>query len=902
VHNGDGSWTVTDLRAGSPDGTDTLTNFTSLRFSDKTTILSTSTGPSTPSVVSFTSTAGTTNGNGTTNDATLTIAGTSDANVTITVYDGASELGTTTANGSGHWAFSTATLSEAVHNFTATATDSSDVTSDASSALTVTVDLSAPAAPHVVSFTSNSGTTSGNGTTDDATLTIAGTAEAGSTVAILDGGSQIGTATANGSGNWSYNTGTLSEATHSFTATATDAAGNKSAASSALAVTVDTTAPAAPHVVSFTSNSGTTSGNGTTDDATLTLAGTAEAGSTVAILDGGSQIGTASANGSGNWSYNTGTLSEATHSFTATATDAAGNQSAESATPLEVTIDTTAPSLVNNGLIDVLVGATQSISASQLQFNDGVSSHLFEVYAVTAAAAFGVLLKDGAPTTSFTQADIDNGLISYQSNGTNFLSDSFTFTVTDSAGNTTAAHQFQITDDPLFTAGNDDVTLAQAGTTWHALDGSDQVFGTSGPDTIFGDDGNDILYGRNGADTLNGGNGNDVLFGGAGADHLFGDAGIDRAQYSDAPSGVTVDLQVPINNTGFAAGDTYTSIEDLCGSVYNDNLTGDSDANTIWGLSGNDALYGRGGNDMLLGGDGNDVLFGGAGADQLFGDAGTDRAQYSDAPGGVTASLEAPMTNTGFAAGDTYISIEDLCGSNYDDNLTGNSQDNTIWGLDGNDALYGREGSDTLIGGDGNDVLFGGAGADQLIGGAGTDRAQYSDSWTGVTVDLQNPNNNTGYAAGDTYSSIENLCGSISSDHLTGDAASNTIWGLTGNDVINGGYGNDTLIGGGGEDTFVFNSALNASGNVDQVTDFSVADDTIQLDNGVFAALTGTGVLDSSAFVVGTSAQNADEHIIYNSSTGALSYDADGDGAGAAVQFATLAQSLALTHSNFVVV
>ena len=95
----------------------------------------------------------------------------------------------------------------------------------------------------ISSFSTDSGMV-GDGITNDNTLTLTGTAEANSTVKVYDGATLLGTATANGSGAWSYTTAALADGAHSLTATATDAAGNTGAASSALSVTVDTTAPA----------------------------------------------------------------------------------------------------------------------------------------------------------------------------------------------------------------------------------------------------------------------------------------------------------------------------------------------------------------------------------------------------------------------------------------------------------------------------------------------------------------------------------------------------------------------------------------------------------------------------------------------------------------------------------
>ena len=102
----------------------------------------------------------------------------------------------------------------------------------------------------------------------------------------------------------SYTTAALANGSHSLTATATDAAGNTGVASSAMRVTVDTVAPAAPTIASFSTDSGTV-GDGITNDNTLTLSGTAEANATVKVFDGATLLGSAVANASGAWNYTT---------------------------------------------------------------------------------------------------------------------------------------------------------------------------------------------------------------------------------------------------------------------------------------------------------------------------------------------------------------------------------------------------------------------------------------------------------------------------------------------------------------------------------------------------------------------------------------------------------------------
>ena len=121
-----------------------------------------------------------------------------------------------------------------------------------------------------------------------------------------------------------------------------------------------------------------------------------------------------------------------------------------------------------------------------------------------------------------------------------------------------------------------------------------------------------------------------------------------------------------------------------------------------------------------------------------------------------------------------------------------------------------------------------------------------------------------------------------------------------GNDVLNGGGGNDILKGGKGKDTFVFDTALGA-GNVDKIKDFKPKDDTIKLSLSVFTELSA-GKLDGSAFTKGSAASDANDRIIYDKKTGALSYDADGSGSeAAAVQFAKVGKKVDLGADDFLV-
>ncbi|MFT3957300.1 MAG: calcium-binding protein [Piscinibacter sp.] len=285
---------------------------------------------------------------------------------------------------------------------------------------------------------------------------------------------------------------------------------------------------------------------------------------------------------------------------------------------------------------------------------------------------------------------------------------------------------------------------------------------------------------------------------------------------------------------------------------------------SLRGGAGNDLITGTTGYQNLQGYYGNDTLSGGTGADLLF----------------------------GFNGGDSTAQVNTV---------------NRSSGFTDNDSLLGGAGNDLLRGEFGNDVLDGGTGADTMEGGTGSDvyRVDVSTDVTSESV--------AGAAGGtDTVISLvsRGLGNSIERLTLSGSAAingsgnslANVIVGNGAANIINGLAGNDTLTGGLGADDFRFSTALSASGNVDRITDFSVVSDRISLDDAIFGAAGPLGVLNAAAFHSGAAAADASDRIVYNSAKGQLYYDADGNGTGAAILFATVGTGLALTAADFVIV
>jgi Ca2+-binding RTX toxin-like protein len=253
--------------------------------------------------------------------------------------------------------------------------------------------------------------------------------------------------------------------------------------------------------------------------------------------------------------------------------------------------------------------------------------------------------------------------------------------------------------------------------------------------------------------------------------------------------------------------------------------------------------------------------------------------EFDPAPGYTIGPVSVTGQATGGAGNDKLFDIENARGSAFADLLIGTSGANVLNGLAGVDRMIGDDGSDTYYVDNTNDVIVE-ANAD-VIGG--TDVVYSSASYT-------------------LSANVETLRVNATTDiNATGNDIGNLIVGGAGRNVLNGMGGNDTLTGGAGVDIFAFTTAPNATANVDRITDFVVADDTISLENAVFTKLTATGTLSGAYFRIGPAALDSNDYILYDSATGALSYDADGNGAGQAVRIAVLGTNLALTSADFLV-
>ena len=423
---------------------------------------------------------------------------------------------------------------------------------------------------------------------------------------------------------------------------------------------------------------------------------------------------------------------------------------------------------------------------------------------------------------------------------------------------------------------------------------SDTIIGDNANNTISGLKGDDTLKGGSGLDVLDGGAGNDTLFGGADADSLVGGEGLhDIVDYSDVMTkGVIVDLEA-----GTASGDGQDklfTIEDIRGSNVlddGDSLSGNSLVNTIYGGAGDDVLEGGEkalssiDNDILYGEDGDDTLRGDAGADLLYGgdaatDTGSDTADYSTVKNLTSTGVVADLTQAiqvsedGYGTQDTLVGIENLSGSEYNDQIKGSddvAELNVLSGNEGDDSFITSDGKDSIVGGEGKDTIdyssiSSGTGIDLDFDVLGEEKSITKTTATGTYDDLVKTVEvviGTDYT--DTFvggSGNDQFYGGDARDTFLGNSGYDTLFGQDGDDVINGGnnrdslyggYGNDTLIGGTGDD--LLHGGEDTDGLDVDVADYRSAETKITLDlenSQVIGAHSGTDTIQNIELIVAT--------------------------------------------------
>ncbi len=480
-------------------------------------------------------------------------------------------------------------------------------------------------------------------------------------------------------------------------------------------------------------------------------------------------------------------------------------------------------------------------------------------------------------------------------------------------------------------------------------DGADQLIVNRGNDTVQGGAGNDSIFIQVGGwSDSTGYTFNDALDGGAGVDALS----IIQLSAVDVNLGTGAMSGGGDANTGSA---TLAGIENFSASRFA------GFANRIVGSAASNALAGSAGADTLNGAGGIDTLTGYDGADQfLFDQIGAANADHvTDFAGGIDdidldANAMAALGASGnFTAGDArfYAAAGASGGHDADDRVVYNTTTGQLFydadgngasgaqliatldgaptlaaadilvfngssgggsgtpgdvinGTSANDTLTGTAGDDTLNGLGGNDELLGSGGNDFFDGGSGnSDTLNLRETSTPTTVNFAAGTISGGFTG--TFVNMERVLSGLGNDSLIGTAGAQNLSARAGNDTLEGGTGNDWLWGGGGDDTFIFREA--GSANADNMGDFSSGLDTLAFDNATLAALGADGDFASGdgRFFAGAGANgghDANDRLIYNTSTGQLYYDDDGSGAHAAQLVATLQGAPTLAASDITVI
>jgi Bacterial Ig-like domain len=336
-----------------------------------------------------------------TNDTTPTFSGTAENSATVTVYDGAVASGSGLSL-SGNWTATSSSLTDGVRTITARATDLAGNTSVLSAAMTVTIDTLAPAPPTEPNMRNidDSGPSDTDSITNEVVPIFQGGTERRSIVTLLDGGGAISVSSPANSGNYTVKSPPLADGTHAMSATATDAAGNISAPSTAVTVVIDTVAPStsAPRLISA-SDTGVSSTDQITRLTSVSVTGTTQAGATVVLRDNGAQIATGTADPTGTFTLAV-TLAAGSHTLTATSTDLAGNLGASSGGAV-VVVDTTSPTVTLNQA----VGQADPALASPVLFTAVFSESVYDLTGAdlalggTAGATTATVTGSGATYT-----------------------------------------------------------------------------------------------------------------------------------------------------------------------------------------------------------------------------------------------------------------------------------------------------------------------------------------------------------------------------------------------------------------------------------------------------------------------------------------------------------------------
>lgn len=326
---------------------------------------------------------------------------------------------------------------------------------------------------------------------------------------------------------------------------------------------------------------------------------------------------------------------------------------------------------------------------------------------------------------------------------------------------------------------------------------------------VIGTDYGDVLIGNSQNNHLQGGLGDDTLIGGGGNNILNGGGGINTLNYQTAGSGVSVDLSSSqATDNGNGGTDHISNIQNVIGSQHDDLIIGDQNNNVLYGEDGDDILIGMGGDNILDGG------------------AGVNTASYVNSTSGISADLTTNTVSNGFGGTDSLIDIQNIIGSDFDDQIVSGNGSSYIQAGAGNDRLIvgGNESSRAILdGGIGDDLFIAGYGYNAFIGGGGIDTVDYSHALSAINISLKDSRAYiNGFGGIDQFDGISGIIGSAFDDRIELGANDAIIHAGAGNDLIIAGSGGNNMIDGGtGINTLDYSnvsSAINLSLNQGMAT------------------------------------------------------------------------------------
>ena len=687
------------------------------------------------------------------------------------------------------------------------------------------VDTTPPTAPATapdLDAASDLGASSTDNLTSDTTPTFVGAPGSGvfgDTITLYEGSTVLGTGTIAADGSWSVTASVLGNGVHNISATFRDVAGNESAQSSALPVTISSTAPAAPASapdLETASDTGVSSTDDLTNVTTPTFVGapgSGTAGDIVTLYDGATVVGTGTVAVDGSWTVATSVLSDGLYNISASFTDAVGSESAKSAA-LPVTINnaaptapTSAPDLIPasdtgaSNTDNVTTDTTPTFVGAPGSGTPGQLVTLYDSTFIATPIGTGIVAADGS--WSITASTLGGGV------------NTIAFTLTDAVGNESAfSPDLSITIEGAAPAAPstsqlDPITDSGVSNSDNLTNDKTPTFkGTNQPGNTVELFAGTVSLGRAIVDStgkwsltpttvLADGNYQITL-------KAIGPSGLVSASSAAVPltidtrpaTAAILEIDQPVRDSGantltvrFSEAVRNVDPSDLALSLNGQPIplvgaTLTTTDNISWTLGNIPGLTQASGDYQISLKPSNDI---------------TDSAGNALATGNteswLTGYTSDAMPSFGFKDGKKGIKIRDGRDS---DILWGRGGRDTLSGSGGNDRLSGRGGSDKIKGGAGKDRMGGGTSNDQLFGGGGADR----------------------------------LKGKKGQDRLIGGGGNDRLIGGGGDDVLVGGQGRDVLTGGNGKDSFTFNNLSEAG---DRVTDFDSANDLLDV-RGIFAA------------------------------------------------------------------